>query len=336
MKIFIIGPMKKCDDGVAPTTSTATLKHAVQSIIEDDALTDVHVEAPDDLDDAMITRSVFSRIDSADLVIADLSEVEVEGRTTPSPNVYYEIAFADALGLRTVLVARSDTPVPFYFTQSRINDCGQGSVDEIVAALRNIIVSCAKGELADDLTDNPLRTFYGAPVVDISAAAGLAIGYYQNFVYPLIKNGGALERSRRAQKLLVVVPDTFSNHRQDSELLCKSIVALDNGVPQKAQLKPQGATRPFPVILVGDLAIDIPSTLYSLYHSPRLDRLRTEGASRDRIVVMETVLRDTFRQVLDRRIDHDNDTHKERVRVIESTALESALERFSAGSAAQE
>src|SRR5438552_4071941 len=110
-RVFIIGGMRK-KTGV-PTSNTEHVKAAVNAVKKRHHLSGWTIEAPDDLRGSQIPSDVFSRIDSADLVIADVSK--------RSPNVYYELAHAHALGLPTILVARKATALPFYFTQTRLH-----------------------------------------------------------------------------------------------------------------------------------------------------------------------------------------------------------------------
>jgi hypothetical protein len=105
--IFVIGPMHSTGDAVTVPTHTRVIKTAVQEIVRRHALDEVTVTAPDDLRGSTIATDVFSRLDAAELVVADLSE--------RSPNVFYELAFVDALGLAAIVLCDDETDIPFYF-----------------------------------------------------------------------------------------------------------------------------------------------------------------------------------------------------------------------------
>src|SRR5262249_45431413 len=98
MRIFVIGPMRPTRDGqgIELATRTSVIKRGVEEIVRQKALSQAHVKAPDDLRGSTIATDVFAQLDAADLVVADLSAC--------SPNVLYELAFVDSLGLPTVLV----------------------------------------------------------------------------------------------------------------------------------------------------------------------------------------------------------------------------------------
>ena len=157
--IFVIGPMRSTGDAVTVPTHTQVIKTAVQEIVRRHALDEVTVTAPDDLRGSTIATDVFSRLAAAELVVADLSE--------RSPNVFYELAFVDALGLAAIVLCDDETDIPFYFQPRRVYRVSPITPERVTAALEEQIVSTVQGGGAHDLFSNPLRDFYQAPVVDI-------------------------------------------------------------------------------------------------------------------------------------------------------------------------
>jgi hypothetical protein len=326
--IFIIGPMRKTRDGIAVASHTTVIKTAVETLLEKHLLTEVAVTAPDDLRGATIATDVFSRLDAADLVIADLSEA--------SPNVLYELAFVDALGLPTILVCDDDTDVPFYFRGHRIQQVGTVTPEAVTAALEPIVPAVVRGDGTHDLVSNPLRDFYHAPVVDISAAAGLAIGYYENFVREVIRNDGILDTNpTRARGLLVVVPAALSNRRDDRQAIEDQAAALA-GLPieRDQRLQRPGSDRSFTAALIGHLVVDVASAPYSLDKSPRIRQLRRRlgtlhglaRTARDVMIgQMTRSLLAAFERALRDQIDDDSNTHPDRALVATHAHLPEAM-----------
>jgi hypothetical protein len=326
--IFIIGPMRKTGDGIAVASHTTVLRGAVEALLHKHHLADVGVTAPDDLRGATIATDVFTRLDAADLVIADLSE--------GSPNVLYELAFVDALGLPTILVCDDDTDVPFYFRGHRVQKLGAITADAVTAALEPLLPGVIRGEGTHDLVSNPLRDFYHAPVVDISAAAGLAIGYYENFVREVIRNDGILDASAgRARGLLVVVPTRLANRRDDRQAIEDEAAALAGLPIERDQQFPRpGNDRAFTAALLGGLVLDVPSAPYSLDKSPRIRQLRRRfgtlhalaRSEREAMVAQMTrSLLAAFERALRDQIDDDHDTHADRVLVRAAADLPAAI-----------
>lgn len=322
--IFVIGPMHSAGDSVTVPTHTRAIKAAVQGIVRRHALPDVTVTAPDDLQGSTIATDVFSRLDAAELVVADLSQ--------RSPNVFYELAFVDALGLATILISDDTTDVPFYFQPRRVHQVSAITAETVTAAIEEQVVSAVRGGGAHDLFSNPLRDFYQAPVVDISAAAGLAVGYYVNFVLDVIRNNGILDVNRdTARGLLVVVPDELSNRRDDRERIEEQIAALAGHPPDRDRKLPRpGSDRSFTATLVGPLIVDVASAPYALGYSPRMLQLQRRLGNRptvppeDRrasIARMTQSLLRAFVRTLQNQIDDGHDTHRERVVVATPATL---------------
>jgi hypothetical protein len=338
--IFIIGPMGRGPgDAVTVPTHTAVVKAAVQEIARRPAvqeivrrhgLGEVTVTAPDDLQGSTIATDVFSRLDAAELVVADLSE--------RSPNVFYELAFVDALGLPTILIIDEATDVPFYFQPRRVHRLRAITPELVMAALERQIIAAITPGGAHNLFSNPLREFYDAPVVDISAAAGLAAGYYVNFVRDVIVNHGILDANRAvARGLLVVVPDDVANRLADRERIEAEIERLTGLRLARDQKLPRpGSDRSFTANLLGRLIVDVASAPYALGYSPRMLRLQLrlsgrpdlrDAAREASIARMVRSLLRAFESSLRDQIRRDHDTRRERVLVATPTTLEAELTR---------
>jgi hypothetical protein len=327
--IFIIGPMAKKGDAVVPSTHTGIIKQAVLDIIAAHGLADVvTVTAPDDLGGSVIASDVFSRLDAAELVIADLSQ--------RSPNVLYELAFADALGLPTLLVCDDKTDVPFYFLPRRVQRVPRITRKAVTKAIADPLVAAVGASGGHDIFSNPLRDFYEAPVVDISAAAGLAVGYYFNFVHDIIKNQGILDANPgRVSALLIVVASTLSNHAADRVAIEARVAELVGREVRDDQLQRALGTRPFTVKVVDGLIFDVPSAPYALGHSPRVRQLRQRlnrpGVSPDARTVpvtrMTRSLLATFVRELQSQIDGDHNTRADRVLIATTDTMPGVLSR---------
>src|SRR5262245_36242345 len=118
MRIFIIGPMpaagKACQN-------VPDIKQAIEKILAALQAKHCEVSIPHEQYDDDIPTRVFHLIDVSDLIVADIS--------TRSPSVMYELAFAHALGIPTVLIdyrenhdQRADPAKPsiFYLKQASV------------------------------------------------------------------------------------------------------------------------------------------------------------------------------------------------------------------------
>lgn len=262
-----------------------------------------------------IPMNVFHQIDNADLVIADLS-----GKRAA---VVYELAFAHALGIETILVGDNDDQL-FYLKQYRFNK---------VNFKKKVASSTLDGHI--DLwldkrrklpnAPNPIHEFYGAPLLDISTASGLAAGFYDNFARPVLTSGVIVERRQVSQKnrpsvstveesrpikgLIVARPLSLRQEirafeNELSESLQKSFKKkLMRGKPGELFIgidKNEGGIRT-PFFVVNDYVIDVPRTMFSMKFSRRLERLRGAGPQIDQN--MQQVLIECFFHSLLNRID---------------------------------
>jgi hypothetical protein len=333
-RIFIIGPMS--DATGEPLQNIGIIEDALKIILRDHNGEPVRIDVPQKKYGSDIPDDVFSAIDMSDLVIADISH--------RSPNVMYELAFAHALGTPTILI---DMPEPrrpsadflrrfvnvrlppkniFYLTQNRRIEPKLSSSDAIAAELKPSIESWLKKE--SNLTENPLTKFYKLPLVDISAVTGIAIGYAENFIVPLITAiQGPIEQRHdgkpvvRPRYIVVVLPDTLDNLRQE-EIAVE--VALDDAFPgslllfKKLTAQTSKGPRTVPYY-VGGVFVDIPRTLIPLRRSRRMERLLSSNPADAEF--MERKLIKVFGEILLQEAKKSGEIAKDLLHVVERKDL---------------
>jgi hypothetical protein len=300
-RIFIIGPMS---DGGRPIENTRNIKTALEGIVRDHDIRDIQFDIPQELYGQNIPRAVFSAIDLSDLVIADIS--------SRSPNVMYELAFAHALGINTMLIDIDDISSPdlphttkkkiFYLHHDRTIRPSSVSQEDIRSALEPLIRNWLSGE--GELPTNPLTEFYDVPLVDISAVAGIVLGYAENFIAPLMtavhekiaQTHG--DKSDIPSAVVVVVPESLTNLNDTEEAVRKALEASFGGTGSPYQrfiASTSMGPRTVPFYVAGAF-VDVPRTLLPLRRSPRVRRLhKVDNAAWE---TMERKLIDAFRRNL--------------------------------------
>ena len=230
------------------------------------------VTAPEHLQGNRIANEVFRELDKADIVVLDLSARV--GTVAPSPNVMYELALVHALGLPFVLMSSTPHPSPFYVSHDRVHQVDYADLAAITATLQGPFAAYLDPKNRQNFADNAVSGYYdGAAVIDISAAAGLAAGYYDNFVHRVLRDGnGYLARSGgRFKKLLTVLPaDLEITAQQQMEELQALVESLGHSLESTELKLAESDIRGLAVKHVGPLLIDVPSTVYALRRSPRL------------------------------------------------------------------
>jgi hypothetical protein len=243
-----------------------------------------------------IPTNVFHQIDIADMVIADLS-----GKRAP---VVYELAMAHALGIDTILVGDTADQL-FYLQHYRFSRVDFQADVWSSPSLDNHIDLWLDNRLKRPNASNPIHEFYGAPLLDISAASGLAAGFFDNFARPVLGSGTIVERrevsvkhptlgwlgrktrqtvetSRPLKGLIVARPRLLTQEivQFETELfrsLEKSfepeLSRFKNSHVYISINKHDGGKRT-PFFVVNDYAIDVPRTMFSMKFSRRLERLR--------------------------------------------------------------
>ncbi|MCE0485425.1 STING domain-containing protein [Ornithinimicrobium sediminis] len=229
-----------------------------------------------------IRTNVFDAIDDSDLVIADLTDVR--------PAVIYEVAFAHALGIWTILLgSETDASQMFY-----LRDYRHARVDFAEQEIRSEEFRLAIGTWLHDRSKrfdagNPYTDFYGAPIPDISAANGLAAGYYENFLRPVLASGsqvvnrtGGEEIRQAVRGVLVVKPPNLRNF---FDLLENTRSALVRAFPDMTLRGERGRVYIDTVdygprtcaFVVDGWLVDVPRTVLTLERSPRLRRTSSQG-----------------------------------------------------------
>ena len=305
------------DGRAEPGTRTMDLAALVRGIVDaikadfDAAPGDVFVETPDSNAWAAIIPGILEKIERADLVLIDF--------TGNSPNVTYEAGLVHALGLPHIFITSDAAPV-FYFRNAFClpgfdPHPGFDPARPGHAALRDRIRTFYKawyGLTQDssiaDLASNAVSAFFdNIPIVDISAPAGLAAGYWQNAIRRFIRRGGyvdtphkhawAAQQGLRAGQDMRVVehviavrpPDDLRFQLLDAQAELEGQLARLGLRRFQATIHHQAAEdlRDYSGFFLGRIAaprareaaplpvmLEIPATLYALHHSPRIRRIR--------------------------------------------------------------
>lgn len=259
--------------------------------------------------------NVFDAIDDSDLVIADLSGNR--------PRVIYELAFAHALGIRTI-VASIPQKASFYFSHIRFAEVEIRDEKLSSPVLNGLIDRWLKDKNKRFDSPNPLTNFYGAPLPDISAATGLAAGFYENFARPILSSGKIVERMpdgseevRELKGFIVLNPEGFNRRINTIEKNLWDVLSgefpdeVKRGKQDELVIQTNEGER-IPHFLVKDYVIDIPRTMFSLALSPRLkrtNRSKKEKSLRDN---METVLIERFFEAVKVFLKSNGEVEKEK------------------------
>ena len=311
LDIVILGPM---GDTVVPNNSVQTIGRAAEQLLEEPAAkallatTTSEVHIPDEWRDSEIVYGILNRLDIADLVIINLTpKAGVKG--APSPNVYYEMGLLHALGIPVIYIAEQGTDISFYGLTNRVTIVPEFELELVKNALRPSILAFLNTNDNTDFSDNRITQFYGRlPIVDISAAVGLATGYYYNFVSRLLAVGGIISLNKeKLSRLIVVRPKNVMNTYSDDKEYFEKIL-LDNGYKlelEKNLTIPDGDDKGgIWVYHIGGIAIDLPRTIYPLKISPRLlslqERTDKNGGFRRQPGAASPTLRQSSERLLDR------------------------------------
>lgn len=232
------------------------------------------VVAPEHLQGNLIVTDVVSHLEGADFVVFDLSPRPNE--LSPSPNVMYELGLVHALGLPHVLLKGKGGGLPFYVTQNRVRTVDFGKDASVEAALAPVFRSVLqRGGIG--FADNAVSQYFGgAALVDISAAAGLAVGYYDAFIDYLLRAGGYLQRAEGApfRHVVTVVPERFGPTAVDDEKTLAAGLARRGIALAKHEFPPiDGKPRGMLVKHAGPVIVDLATAAYAMRRSPRLLKL---------------------------------------------------------------
>lgn len=267
-----------------------------------------------------IARYVFSRIEACDLLIADIS--------ARSPSVMYEIAVAHALGKPYLLLDYSPYDKEkeiWYFNGALVRTVPSFAELELRKTLRtvfrSILAPATRG--VENFSDNKLTTYYdGVPLVDVSAVAGIAAGYFHNFVQHMAHELGPISLGEYRQ-LLIVRPSDIENVESFKQRMRKEFGEARLSAAEKIFSQTHPRKQVIADILDGVFLVDYPTPIESLVHSvsyKSLMRRVPEGDSQMRIE-LEGKLIDAFFFNLMRFIRLEPRTAIRRVRIVSESEL---------------
>lgn len=271
--VFVIGPMgadkeKPSESGTPISQHMANIAASLRAImpryVKPPSIWEVFSPLEGVTD---ITEYVFTRIDDADLAVADI--------TSRSPSVMYELAYFHALGTPIIVLddsGRADDALPFYLKGTNVLRITAFDVESLTTALSERIHRFFDENEFQDFGANPITSFYGAPLMEISGASTIARGYYRNFVRGIIDSQSGIAAPNRGsdnppvKKLYIIKPSGSLNISADMTLLEEAFGEKDEQVFNVGARKLSA--------LYDDKAIfDLPRTVYTLAHSPRVQRL---------------------------------------------------------------
>lgn len=344
LEIIVLGPMR----GEKKDTSRV-IHNAIYKILQEKKSRDmlggygisednIKISYPEQWKSASIEGDVFFNLDTADLVVFNITPRENE--TNATPNVFYELGLVHALGLPYLLVIQEGHEVPFYMRSTRYYEVKDFKEPSLVKVLREPIQTFIANESTYSFTENIISRFYeGLPVVDISAAVGLATGYYINFVSRILKDGGFISHyPDKIKRLVVVRPvSVFNTYEQDMETLRQLL--KENGLPLTQEKLAPIATDKDGAIWFDHLngtVVDIPRMIYPIKRSPRILSLRKRMDSNpkqypDKLRTM--LLNQTADKLLDRiediiRYHIRNDGERVRESLLEFTTVQGLAGRL--------
>jgi hypothetical protein len=270
---------------------------------------------PTELLGGSIVENVFSKIDEADFAIADISH--------RSANVFYEVAFFNALGTPVILLDLQGRDIPFYWRQDSIVGLKDFSVGSIEPQLTGILRSYFNANDPVQLSNNLITRFYGAPLVDISAAAGVAVGFFENFARPVLMQGqGALALpANGVDHLLILRPDRINDLDSDRDNIKEQLARGE----RKTLSAPVHPRREVTAQVLGDIIVDFPTPLYAMFRAPRYvklrDRLRNaqhfSAAAREAAhAKMEAKIIASYFRTLDWLVNNEADLAKRKISVV--------------------
>lgn len=313
LDILILGPMGG-DKG--KDSSTSVIGKAVEQLLAEETAKELlaktgtnkhYVHVPEEWNEQEIINGVLSRLDIADLVIINLTPRDgISGES--SPNVYYELGLVHALGLPVMPIYQTGTKVPFYLLTTRGYLVDEFTIEAVMHELRLPIQRFIDLNDNTDFSDNRVTQFYDhLPIIDISAAVGLATGYYYNFVGRLLRDGSFITLYPDKIKHLVIVRpgNVLDTYEQDLEQMKKVLSAAGFTLTEDKLEQPPGDRKgPAWINHVNGIVIDLPRTIYPLKISPRLlslqDRFDKPGMSAAGVQQRDIVLRQVSEQLLDR------------------------------------
>ena len=316
LDVVVLGPMSADKGGVSLSSNCETIRDVVTELLEEPDLRALYEEAgfqtysvafPEGWQGADIGTNVFTAIDQADLVILDMSAKD--GESGPSANVMYELGLVHALGLPYLMVNKTGCTLPFYLRNLqalRLAAEGYPAAAELKRKLRTKLKSFLNPKVSSSFETNPVSMHYGdAAVIDISAAMGLAAGYYHNFIYRVLVDPNYLRAYRAAyDRVVILMPNDLSgtafSDLANLQQLLKTHSTPPLGNPTLTAKDKKGEIRKASVHTLGRCIFDVPTTVYALRHSPRylrrMNNMQGREESDPELYRMEQRLLQKFRQ----------------------------------------
>ncbi len=313
LDIVILGPMGNENN---QDSTSLIIKNAVEELLLEEKAhkflvetqtKTTHVHIPEDWQDGEIIKGILTRVDIADLVIVNLTPKD--GPESPaSPNVFYELGLVHALGLPVISLAQSGTDIPFYALTNRALFLKEITAEEVKNKLRTPLFTFLNPKDFTNFSDNRISQFYGGlPIIDISAAVGLATGYYYNFVGRLLTNGGIISQNKdKVERLIMVRPHNIMNSYDEEkdrllEILNREGYTLEE---ERGLTIPPGDDKGgIWVYHVNGIIIDLPRTIYPLKISPRLLSLQERSGMQSMVSGFSDEYKNHLHQLSERLLD---------------------------------
>ncbi len=310
--IFIGGPMgNTAQDGSGLTFNdhmvvlSETLREIVAEINDELSETQQRAVLLNPLDQSLgdITDRILGMIERAELGVFVIS--------SSSPSAMYELTLMHCLGKPVIPIAFTENKairlqsqgitearsLPFYLKGAYsvlLESFGTEDVEENGVVTRKselkeklkpkVRMAAGLDNTPFDAEANPITTFYGLPLLDISATTGLATGYFVNFLqYQLKSRKSVFSLRPDLESFVVLVPQTLDEVGGMLDVLKQKAVEVgqevirirerDGKVAVEADEQVRGE-----VILdsIGRYIVDVPAPLKAQKSSPRYTKLVDE------------------------------------------------------------
>ncbi len=327
LEIVILGAMRgtKADSSKKIREAVLALlsENKARTILFDKGISsDPIVTYPEEWKEHHIAEGVFDKLDTADLIIVNITPKA--GKTDPTPNVFYELGLIHALGIPYLTVIREGFKVPFYIRNNKYIKVRNFGVQTLKKSLRNTLYDFIDDDVPNTFTQNDISRFYnGLPVIDISATVGLATGYYMNFVRRILKDDGFISfHPKKIKALIIVRPfNIFNTYLQDRQNL-ENLLERNTLDFKLEKLAPVATDKNGGIWFdhVDGIVVDLPRTIYPLKKSPRLlslkERLNQSRNARGR-EIRDAILKQAADKLLDKVEDivrYHTERDEERIR----------------------
>jgi len=209
---FVIGPMADL------SRLNRLAKNIVAPVVEP---LGYEVKIPEQPDIGNVMDQVVELLDRADLVVGDL--------TGGNPNVFYELGIRHSLGLVYVVLKEkapalgktiADEKTPFDLAAYRYTTVDFDDMTQSIDQVRHAVEKATQA-LQGIVCPNPVTNYYRAPMTEVNLAAGLAFGYYHNFVQPVA----------------LAMADKDESDKYTNEVTVNKVAVTDQAVRDSLRLK---------------------------------------------------------------------------------------------------